>query len=527
MTARRDIIKSDGKKGVFFMERIGKIILTLICLLGILWPGASAAGWPQKIVIGEDTDISGFDPALSESPFAFRPLLYNGLLELDLDFKIVPGLAVKWQGSRDGKEWTFFLREGVKFSDGTALDAQIVKKNFDRLKEGPQKGWLSGVDEVIAQDRLTVRFRMKSPNFIFDSHVTPPFLSIVGASAFDEKGKVVKAVGTGPFIVESWKKGQECVLKANPVYWGGKPRVESLVFKIIRDPDARAMALEAGNVDLISFRSSLTATERIARNEKFRILKRTGQTSEVIFCNTDIPQLADRRVRLALAAALDIPKMIPQLLGDSAEPGALFFAPGFGEYVSPRGYVPPYDPSRAKSLLAEAGWQPGPSGVLAKDGRPLSLKLTVVGKNAENMLLAGAIQHSLKAVGCDLSLLPVENAAIVDDLKNRKYDLLMLGQWLIPHNEPSTHYRYGYYHEKSTYRVFVQPELTALIDRLEGTASGQERVKLHHEIQNRIADEIPTFMIFHRNNLVGVKRDLADLRLSVGTWQLYRDLARP
>jgi peptide/nickel transport system substrate-binding protein len=287
------------------------------------------------------------------------------------------------------------------------------------------------------------------------------------------------------------------------------------------------MALEAGNVDLISFRSSLTATERIARNEKFRIFKRTGQTSEVIFCNTDIPQLADRRVRLALAAALDIPKMIPQLLGDSAEPGALFFAPGFGEYVSPRGYVPPYDPSRAKSLLAEAGWQPGPSGVLAKDGRPLSLKLTVVGKNAENMLLAGAIQHSLKAVGCDLSLLPVENAAIVDDLKNRKYDLLMLGQWLIPHNEPSTHYRYGYYHEKSTYRVFVQPELTALIDRLEGTASGQERVKLHHEIQNRIADEIPTFMIFHRNNLVGVKRDLADLRLSVGTWQLYRDLARP
>jgi peptide/nickel transport system substrate-binding protein len=155
------------------------------------------------------------------------------------------------------------------------------------------------------------------------------------------------------------------------------------------------------------------------------------------------------------------------------------------------------------------------------------LKLTVVGKNAENMLLAGAIQHYLKVVGCDLSLLPVENAAIVDDLKNRKYDLLMLGQWLIPHNEPFTHYRYGYYHEKSTYRVFVQPELTALIDRLEGTADVRERVKLHHEIQNRIADEMPAFMIFHRNNMVGVKRDLADLRLSVGTWQLYRDLARP
>jgi peptide/nickel transport system substrate-binding protein len=402
-----------------------------------------------------------------------------------------------------------------------------VKRNFDRLREGSQKGWLSGVEDVVVLDRMTVRFRMKSPNFIFDSHVTPPFLSLVAPSALDEKGKVVRAVGTGPFRLDSWRKGEECVLKSYEDYWGGKPKVDRLVFKIIRDPDARAMALEAGNVDLISFRTSLTATERIARNEKFRVLKRTGQTSEVIFCNPEIPQLADKRVRRALAGALDISKMIRELLGDFAEPGAFFFSPGFGDYVSPRPYVPPYDPAKAKALLAEAGWKPGPAGILTKEGLPLSLKLTVVGKNAENMLLAGAIQHYLKAVGCNLSLLPVENAAIGDDLKNRKYDLLMLGQWLIPHNEPSTHYRYGYYHEKSNYRVFVQPELTALIDRLETTGPRPERVKLHHEIQNRIGEEMPTFMVFHRNNVVGVKKELAGLRLSVGTWQLYRDLARP
>jgi peptide/nickel transport system substrate-binding protein len=509
------------------MNGIIGIAASVLFLLGILWGGQAAAGWPQKIVIGEDTDIAGFDPALSESPFAFRPLLYNTLLELDLDFKIKPALAEKWSGSPDGKEWTFTLRPGVIFHDGTALDATVVKKNFDRLREGPQKGWLSGVEEVLAESPLTVRFRMRAPNFIFDSQVTPPFLSVVGLSAFDEKMKVVRAVGTGPFSVESWKKGQECLLRANPRYFAGKPRVDQLVFKIIRDPDARAMALEAGNVDLISLRASLTATERIARNEKFRILKRTGQTSEVIFLNSDHPALADRRVRRALATALDIGKMIPELLKDAAEPGAFFFAPGFGEYVSPRRYVPPYDPEKAKALLAEAGWTPGLGGVLQKDGRPLSLKLTVAGKNAEDMLLAGAIQHYLKSVGCDLSLLPVESAAIVDDLKNRKYDLLMLGQWLIPHNEPVTHYRQGYYHEKSSYRVFVRPELTALIDRLEAAADRRERLKLHHLIQDRIAEEMPTLMIFHRNNVVGVKKELHDLRLSVGTWQLYRDLARP
>jgi peptide/nickel transport system substrate-binding protein len=317
------------------------------------------------------------------------------------------------------------------------------------------------------------------------------------------------------------------VLKANPLYWEGKPKVDRLVFRIIRDPDARAMALEAGNVDLVSLRASLTATERLARNEKLRVLKRTGQTSEVIFCNTRIPQLSDKRVRRALAAALDIPKMVPELLGESAEPGAFFFAPGFGEYVSPHRYVPAYDPQAAKSLLAEAGWRPGPSGILSKNGQPLSLKLTVVGKNAEDMLLAGAIQHYLKAVGCGLTILPVENAAIVEALKKGEYDLLMLGQWYVPHNEPATHYRQGYYHEKASYPVFVTPELTGLIERLEATADRRERLKLHYQIQDLIAEEMPTLMIFHRNNVVALKRELGNFRVSVGTWQLYRDLARP
>jgi len=512
------------------MKTVIKTVLILSCvflLLGLILPQNSAGARPPKVIIGEDTDIAGFDPALGESPFAFRPLLYNTLVELDLDFKLVPGLAEKWSSSADGREWTFQLREGVKFHDGSSLDAEIVKRNFDRLREGPQKGWLSAVDEVVIMSRLTVRFRLKTPSFIFDSHVTPPFLSIVGSAGFDEKFKVIKAVGTGPFAVESWKKGQGCVLRANTNYWGGKPAVDRLIFKIIRDPDARAMALEAGDVDLISFRTSLTAVDRISRNEKFRILKRAGQTSEVIFMNTALPQLADKRVRRALAYALDIPKIIPDLLSQAAEPGGFFFAAGFGEYVSPRRYVPAYDPARARSLLAEAGFKPGPAGILSKDGQPLSLKLTLVGRNAEDMLLAAAIQHYLKAVGCEITLNPVENAAIVEDLRNKKYDLLMLGQWLIPHNEPVTHYRQGYYHEKSTYRVLVKPELTELIDRLEAMSNRQERIKLHHQIQNMIADEMPTLMIFHRNNVLGVRKELADLRLSVGTWQLYRDLARP
>jgi peptide/nickel transport system substrate-binding protein len=510
------------------MKKTGIFVFILLILHGFIdFAPVLASSRPAQIVIGEDTDITGFDPALGESPFAFRPLLYNTLVELDLDFQPVPGLAVRWSSSRDGREWTFHLREGVTFHDGSRLEAAIVKKNFDRLREGPQKGWLANLDEVIVADRLTVRFRLKNPNFIFDSHLTPPFLSIVGANAFDDKNRVVRAIGTGPFLLESWRRGETCVLRANPDYFAGRPAVERLVFRIIRDPEARAMALEAGDVDLISFRASLTAVERIARDQRFFLLKRAGQTSEVIFLNTDRSPLADRRVRQALAYALDLNKMVTELLGDAAEPGRHFFAAGFGDFVSPKPYVPPWDRERARGLLAEAGFRPGPDGILTKDGRRLSLRLTLVGRNAENMLLAGAIQQYLQAAGVEIILHPVENAAIIEDLRHKRYDMLMIGQWLIPHNEPSPHYRQGYYHEQSTYRVFVRPDLTKLIDRLEETPSRNERIKLHHEIQNLIAGEMPKLMIFHRNNVVGVRRELGPIRLSVGTWQLYRDLARP
>ncbi|GAB6059223.1 ABC transporter substrate-binding protein [Desulfonatronum parangueonense] len=504
------------------------LVLALVLTLGLasVWNQTAQAAM-NPVIIGEDVDIAGFDPALNESPWAFRPLVYNTLVELDLDFKITPGLATHWEASPDGLTWTFFLRPDVVFHDGSPLTAEVVKMNFERLREGAQKSWLSGIEEISVPDEATVVFRMNAPTFIFDSHLTPPFLSIVGPAAVDDQGKVIAAIGTGPFTVESWQKGRECVLRANPSYWGGKPRIDQVIFRIIRDPDARVMAFESGDVNLVSLRGALTAVQRLEKNESFTILKRTGQTSENIYLNTRRPLLSDPLVRRALAKALDLETMIPELLGETAEPGRTFFASGFGAFVSPTPYMPRFDLDQAKTLLAEAGWKAGPRGVMEKDGSPMKLSLTVVANNAENMLLAAAIQHALKAVGCEVVLNPVESAAITEQFRNGNYDLLMLGQWLIPHNEPFTHYRFGYYHDNSTYKVYTSPEITALIDELETTADRERRLDLHHGIQDGLGLAMPAWVLFHRNNIIAVPRDFADFTVSVGTWQLYRDLAKP
>ena len=246
-----------------------RICALFLALLGIwtLFGACPGLARPQTVVIAEDVDTAGFDPALNESPWAFRPLVYNGLVELDLDFRGSPALAERWEASPDGLAWTFFLREGAIFHDGTPLTSEIVKKHFDRLREGSQKSWLSAIGDISTPDTITFVFELTTPSFIFDYHLTPPFLSVVPPSALDDEGRVTKAIGSGPFRVTSWEKGSECVLTAWEGYWGGKPSVESVVFRIIRDPDARIMAFEAGDANLVSLRGVLTAVDRLKKSD--------------------------------------------------------------------------------------------------------------------------------------------------------------------------------------------------------------------------------------------------------------------
>ncbi|MCX7781424.1 MAG: ABC transporter substrate-binding protein [Negativicutes bacterium] len=478
----------------------------------------------QQIIIGENVDLGGYDPGTDMSPF-IRTLIFNCLVELDADFKLTPGLAERWEMTPDGKMWTFYLRKGVSFHDGTPLTADIVKKNMDRLKNGAGKAWLTDVAEVQTINEVTVKFIMKSPSFTFASDLAVPFISIVSPGAVDASGKVVKAIGTGPFSLETWVKDQEFVLSRNTNYWGGAPKVEKLVFKVIRDPDARAMALEAGSVDIISLRQTLTAASRLATNNKIKIDKRLGQTSEIMFLNVDSPALQDLAVRKAVGHSLNIREMIPGLLGDNAEPGQTFFSPAYGKFVMPQNSVLPYDLAKAKGLLDDAGWREmGANAIRTKEGAALRLRLVYGAKNAEDSLLAGAIQNDLKAAGIAVSLVPLEDAALMDSLKNKNYDLIMVGQSFIPHDEPSSHYRRGYFHPQSTYNVFRTPELTKTIDQLFATADTNERFALHHRIQSVISEQVPVIVLFHRNNMVAMKKNIMGYKVSVGTWQLYRGL---
>ncbi|SDL01095.1 ABC transporter substrate-binding protein [Natronincola ferrireducens] len=481
---------------------------------------------PQHLVIGEQFDLKGYDPGSSMSDFV-RALVYNNLVELDMDFKKSPGLAESWETSGDGTIWTFELRQNVVFHDGSPWDAEAAKINLDIRKEGTGKGWLTAVEEVEVVGSHTLAVHLKEPVYTFDSDLTPPFLAMVSPKAFDEEGNVIEAIGTGPFKLTSWTTDSEFVMERNEDYFAGAPILEKITFKVIPDAETRAMALQAGEIDMMSGREALTAVQRLKAQPNMKLVKEMSQTSEVLFFNVYEGPFNDIKVRQAVAHAINFDEMVPVLLEDLAEAPMNFFSQAYGEYMDNNLSLPKYDVDKAKELLREAGWEDkDANGILEKNREPLKARLVLGAKNEEDKILSAVIQDKLKDIGMEIELVHLEGGALREALTEKDYDMIMIGQWSVPHDDPTSHYLRGYWHSDSSYTIYTSSELDAKIEKLHLSLDTAERLKLHREIQAEILENTSVLMVFHRNNVMVMNEKVQDFEISTGTWQIFRGLTK-
>lgn len=489
-------------------------------------PPAAAAPVLQELVIGEQFDLRGYDPAKNMSDFV-RSLVFNNLVELDLDFKQgSSGLAEKWEMEPDGRTWTFYLRQGVTFHDGMPWNAEAAIINLDRLRHGPGQGWIGYIDSIEEVDNYTITVHLKQPVFTFASDLTPPFQGMVSPAALNEDGDAIEAIGTGPFKLTSWEKDSQFVMERNEAYFEGAPVLEKITFKVIPDAETRALALQAGQIHMMSGREALTVVQRFLHNPEINVVKKMGQTSEVIFFNTYREPFDNLLVRHAVATALDWDVIVPQLLEGVAEPPQNFFAPAYGEFLQSSPNMPVFNPEKAKNLLEEAGWKDTAGGIREKNGRPLKASLYLGSGNEEDKALSTVVQSRLKEIGMDVELRAVEGGALREALNEKQYDMIMIGQWMIPHDDPTTHYLRGYWHSNSTFTIYTSDKLDDMIDRLAQSMDANERLQLHREIQAEILDNVPFVVVFHRNNVMLMRQKVKDFDISTGTWQLFRGLTR-
>ena len=486
----------------------------------------------QELNIALGMGIGGLDPhgSLSGDARIIWACIYETLVYLDEKMEIQPRLATSWEVSEDGKVWTFKLREGVKFHDGTPFNAEAVKFTFERLIKN--KPFAVGVEiqNIEVVDDYTVKFHLKEPFVPFLSELTRTRCSIISPTAVE--GEDFKPIGTGPFVFEEWVKEEKIVLKRNDDYWGAAPPLSRVTFKIIPDAHTRVMALEAGEVDIIGIglgQIPPEAVQRLKDNPQIQLKSRVPAHNTVwLAMNQDNEFLQDLRVRKAIIYAIDAESIVEHVIEGTGVVAVAPWSPAMIFGVKPGLQLPGYDPEKSKALLAEAGWtDTDGDGVLDKDGKPF--KITLIVHNIPPWrAVAEAVQAQLSDVGIALEIVELERGAYFKVLREKDFDMIGISGIGLPTNDPYMHISF-FYHSRYDFKVGEEapnpslinnPVLDDLIEKTVSTVDPEERKEIYHRIQEIIVDEAVGVYLYHSGIFVALQENVAGFKIPGGYWNL-------
>lgn len=443
-----------------------------------LMSGAALA--QDSITIGMQLEPPNLDPT-SGAAAAIREItqinVYEGLTRFNADGSIGPALAAKWDVTEGGKVWTFTLHDGVKFHDGTTMDADDVKFTLDRARAADstnaQKQLFAPIDTVEVVDPLTVKVTLKAPSGNFDFNMAWGDASIMAPESVATNA--TNPIGTGPFKLGQWVQGDRVELVANPDYWGAKPALKSATFKFISDPTAAVAAVMAEDVDVFGAFPAPEALAQFAGDSRFQILSGSTEGETILGMNNKQAPLDNIKVRQAIAHAINRQEIIDGAMFGYGTPIGTHFAPHQPDYVDLTG-LSAYDPEKSKALLAEAG----------VTGLKLRMHLpppTYARRGGE------IIASQLRAVGIETEITNVEWAQWLEQVfKGKDFDLT-----IVSHVEPAD---IGIYARPDYYFQYGKPEFKAIVDELAITVDAAKRSELNKAAQEMIANDYVNGYLF-------------------------------
>lgn len=391
-------------------------------------------------------DIGEVNPHLySPNEMFAQAMLYDPLVVYNNDGTLSPGLAEKWDISEDGKEYTFYLREGVLYSDGSKLTAENVKRNFDTVKGNiTAHSWLESVAvinkvEVIDDKTLIVTLKESYSPFLQELALIRP-LRMLGDAGFPDSGNsadgIKSPIGTGPWILSEYKKDNFAVFTRNENYWGQKPSIEKIEVKFIADSQMRIMALEKGDIDLIFGNSQLVPSEftAIQQNDQYVTKMSDPLSTRIMALNSTYGVTRYKEVRLALQHAFDRQAIVKNILNGLEQEAYSLFAPGF-----PAGDVKieeyQYDLEKSNQILDEAGWvMDKKTGIRSKNQKELELLIAYDSSNGLHKEMFEYLQGAWKEIGVKVKLVGEESQVYYKRTKAGEYNLVMNDTWGAPYD---------------------------------------------------------------------------------------------
>ncbi len=419
----------------------------------------SAAPHSSTFVVGNTATVDGMNPyvGLTSADFEVYGLVYDNLMDYgQTNYAPAPRLATSWSVSKDQLTWTYHIRHGVRWSDGVPLTAADVAYTFWRdtipgsTEFSDSSSYVANIvhSSVKATGKYTVQMRVTKPTPTMDLLIVPVIPKHIWEHISEKQLTSFPnshPVGSGPFIVTSFKINQSVSLKVNPNYWGGRPGISKLIFEGFTNPSAEAIALKNGSID---FAENLTASlfESLRGQPGITLDNApSGNWDELAFNNgaatvsgkpigNGNPVLKDPKVRLAISWALNRQQLARRVFLGNAEPATSIIPPIYPQYH----YQPPasatygYDPEKAGEILTEDGWKMGPGGIRVKDGKQLKLRLYFGSDSPTYTADAPYVKDWLTAIGIGVTVTGMNENTETQDIGNGNYDMFIWGWGVEP-----------------------------------------------------------------------------------------------
>ena len=461
-----------------------RTVLATVVLLAAGISGNAVAAPKTSVTIGMSVEPTGLDPTIA-APVAIGQVtwqnIFEGLTTVSRDGKVQPQLAESWEVSTDGLTYTFKLRSGVTFHDGEVFDSSVAKFAIDRARGensvNPQKRYFQTIETVETPDPQTLVLKLGKPTGSLLYWLAWPSSSMVGSKSAD--ANKTTPVGTGPFRFVNWAKGDKVELARNPDYWNDavEVRLETALFRFMSDPQAQAAALKAGDVDAFPEFAAPELMQGFDGDERLVTVVGDTELKVVAGMNNTRKPFDDKRVRQALMMAIDRGMIVEGAWSGFGTPIGSHYTPNDPGYIDLTGAYP-YDPEKARALLAEAGYENG-------------LSFTIKAPQMAYAQRASQIMQAMFAeIGVTMNIETTEFPAkwVSDVLKAADYDMT-----IVAHAEPMD---IDIYARDPYYFNYANPTFNDVLDKVQQTSDPAEQAALYGEAQKILAEDVPALYLF-------------------------------